>query len=278
VSALHEILFARNEPTSPIGIEGIVAARPIYPSLDVMRAWLAALEQGLLRGDRSVVYGVLREAVPDFSGEADALCRLASGGSLSVRQLYTDDEEVLFQAARPTILGALLDVVAHGLKKQSRVQAEVLPRMADFALWAAGCETALWPTGTVARAYAANRQAAIEGVIEADPVAACVRDMMAHRQVWSGTASDFLRAADKVQHEEVSIRRPDWPRTPRALAGRLRRAQTSLRALGIELAFHREGRAGSRIVKIHTATARSVGTVSGVGASGRRPADRISAS
>jgi len=66
---LHEILFARNEPTSPIGIEAIVAARPIYPSLDVMRAWLAALEQGLLRGDRSLVHGVLREAVPDFSGE-----------------------------------------------------------------------------------------------------------------------------------------------------------------------------------------------------------------
>ena len=29
---------------------------------------------------------------------SDALCRLASGGSFAVRQLYTDDEEVLFQA------------------------------------------------------------------------------------------------------------------------------------------------------------------------------------
>jgi len=52
---LHEILFARTEPPSPIGIEGIVAVRPIYPSLDVTRSWLAAQEQGLLRGDRSVV-------------------------------------------------------------------------------------------------------------------------------------------------------------------------------------------------------------------------------
>jgi hypothetical protein len=137
---------------------------------------------------------------------------------------------------------------------RSRIRNERLPRMADFALWAAACETALWPAGTVARAYAANRRAAIEGVIEADPVAACVREMMAQRQQWSGTASDFLRAADKVQHEEVSIRRPDWPRTPRALAGRLRRAQTSLRALGIELAFHREGRAGSRIIRMRAAS------------------------
>jgi hypothetical protein len=44
----------------------------------------------------------------------------------------------------------------------------------DFALWATACETALWPAGTFIRAYAANRKAAIEGIIDADPIAACV--------------------------------------------------------------------------------------------------------
>jgi len=67
---LHEILFAREEPTEPIGIEGIVAAKPVSPSLDAMRGWLAALEQGLAREERSVIFGVLRDAVPDFGGEA----------------------------------------------------------------------------------------------------------------------------------------------------------------------------------------------------------------
>ena len=67
---LQEILFAREEPMSPIGIEGIVAAKPVSPSLDAMRGWLAALEQGLAREDRSVIFRVLRDAVPDFGGEA----------------------------------------------------------------------------------------------------------------------------------------------------------------------------------------------------------------
>jgi FlaA1/EpsC-like NDP-sugar epimerase len=67
---LQEILFAREEPSSPVGIEGIVAARPASPSLDAMRGWLAALDQGLAREERSVIYGVLRDAVPDFRGEA----------------------------------------------------------------------------------------------------------------------------------------------------------------------------------------------------------------
>jgi len=67
---LHEILFAQNEPTAEIGIAGIVAAKPSSPSVDAMRRWLATLEQGLARNDRSVIYGVLRDAVPDFRGEA----------------------------------------------------------------------------------------------------------------------------------------------------------------------------------------------------------------
>jgi FlaA1/EpsC-like NDP-sugar epimerase len=67
---LHEILFAREEPTVPVGIEGIVAAKAISPSLESMRGWLAALEQGLAREDRFVIFGVLHDAVPDFGGEA----------------------------------------------------------------------------------------------------------------------------------------------------------------------------------------------------------------
>jgi len=42
---------------------------------------------------------------------SDALCRLASGGSFAIRQLYTDCDEVLFQAARPAILNGIEDIV-----------------------------------------------------------------------------------------------------------------------------------------------------------------------
>jgi O-antigen biosynthesis protein WbqV len=67
---LHEILFAREEETNDIGIPGIVATKPVQPSLDAIRAWLATLEQGLSRNERAVIYNVLRDAVPEFRGEA----------------------------------------------------------------------------------------------------------------------------------------------------------------------------------------------------------------
>jgi hypothetical protein len=227
---------------------------------------------------------------------SDALCRLTSGGSFAVRRLYTDDEEVLFQAARPIllnsiedvirrpdlgdraivltlspiseaqrrpetelwrefervrprILGALLDAVVHGLRAVGRVDLERLPRMADFAIWATACETALWPDGTFARAYAANRRAAIESMIEADPLATCVRTIVGERSNWTGTASDLLRLCAQQAHADVSMS-PPWARNPRSLAGRLRRAQTFLRMLDIEIVFCREGRSGARMIRL----------------------------
>jgi len=67
---LHEILFAQQEATADIGISGIVAAKPVQPSLDAMRAWLTRLEQALAQGERSAIYDLLRDAVPEFRGEA----------------------------------------------------------------------------------------------------------------------------------------------------------------------------------------------------------------
>jgi hypothetical protein len=243
---------------------------------------------------------------------SDALCRLATGGSFAVRQLYTDDEEVLFEAARPIllngieevvsrsdlgdraifltlspiaeanrrseaklwcefdierprILGALLDAVSYGLRAIGRVQLDALPRMADFALWATACEGAQWPAGSFARAYAANRRAAIESIIEADPIATCVRTMMANRTLWTGSASDLLRLCAATARDDFSGGSP-WAKNPRAVAGRLRRAQTFLRTLGIEITFSREGRAGNRIIRVSTDAETTVSTVSIVGA------------
>ena len=53
-----------------------------------------------------------------------------------------------FDAARPRVLGVLLDAMVVGFKRLPETRLEKLPRMADFALWATACETALWPTGT----------------------------------------------------------------------------------------------------------------------------------
>lgn len=235
---------------------------------------------------------------------SDTLCRLATGGGFAVRQLYTDQDEVLFDAARPVILngiedivtrpdladravfltlepipedrrrpeaelwasfdaergrilGVLLDAVVEGLKRLPDTRLPKLPRMADFALWASACETAIWPTGTFWAAYCGNRDEAVEGVIDADPVAAAVRAIMLERTEWTGTASDLLGALGEAAGERIA-KSKTWPDSPRALSGRLRRAATFLRKIGIEVSFEREGRARTRVIRITAAGAESV--------------------
>ena len=144
----------------------------------------------------------------------------------------------------------LLDAATHGLRRLPGLHLERLPRMADFALWATACETAFWPAGTFARAYQANRRAAIEDLIDADPVAARVREIMANRNTWTGSASDLLGAGAALAGPGLPSGAAAWPKNPRALAGRLRRAQTFLPVLGIDIAFSREGRPGTRVIRI----------------------------
>ena len=152
---------------------------------------------------------------------------------------------------RPRILGVLLDAVVQGVKRLPETRLDKLPRMADFALWATACETALWPAGTFWSAYCGNRDEAVEGVIDADPIAAAVRVVMATRTEWTGTASDLLGALAEAAGERVT-KTKTWPDSPRALAGRLRRAAPFLRKIGIEISFGREGRARTRTIHIAT--------------------------
>jgi O-antigen biosynthesis protein WbqV len=67
---LHEILFAQEEPTAEIGIPGIVAARPMQPSIETMRGWLRELEQSVATGERGAIDRILHSAVPDFRKQA----------------------------------------------------------------------------------------------------------------------------------------------------------------------------------------------------------------
>src|SRR5262249_42663594 len=56
-----------------------------------------------------VAYDHLSEIQPWLS---DALCRLATGGGFGTRELYANEDEVLFDAVRPVLLTSIADVVS----------------------------------------------------------------------------------------------------------------------------------------------------------------------
>jgi hypothetical protein len=87
-------------------------------------------------------------------------------------------------------------------------------------------------------------------VIEGDAIANGIREFMASREVWAGTATKLLDDLCQIVDERVRNGK-HWPADARALSGRLRRAATFLRKIGIEITHEREkDRKRTRIIRI----------------------------
>jgi len=148
-----------------------------------------------------------------------------------------------FEAARPAILGALLSAVSGALRALPNVRLTELPRMADFARVGVAVERALnWPDGSFLSAYTGNVGAQNEEALAASPVGEAVQNFLADQSVWSGSASDLLRALD-ARREAGKAAPTEWPKNGRALSGQLRRIAPNLRAAGggLDVCFDKAG-------------------------------------
>jgi hypothetical protein len=81
------------------------------------------------RNSRVLAYDNVSHLPPWLS---DALCRLATGGGFSTRQLYTDDDEVIFGGQRPVILNGIEDLLERD-DLRDRAVSLTLPPIPDRA-------------------------------------------------------------------------------------------------------------------------------------------------
>jgi hypothetical protein len=153
-----------------------------------------------------------------------------------------------FDAARPQLLGAVLDVVVHGLKTLPTLSFGRRPRMAEFAVFAQACEGAISQVaGSFERAYAGNRQRSAEEIVDADLVGTAVCKLMEKRRAFEGTAADLLVTLSRLLSEEQR-RSPDWPLVPNRLSNRIKNLAQALHMVGIEVrrGYQGDGRQSRR--------------------------------
>lgn len=158
--------------------------------------------------------------------------------------------EEAFMAARPRLLGALLDVFAAGLARLPEVQATAAERpndrMGDLRDLVLACEPALgWESGTWEQLTQHARKAAHARTLEESPVMDALLTFITNQPQnrWEGstldlytTLSDFARA----HHYNVSDR--SWPATPAALGKHLSQTvKPSLDAVGITVEDYIDG-------------------------------------
>lgn len=152
-----------------------------------------------------------------------------------------------FEAARPKLLGLLLTALSRAMRDMDAIQLGALPRMADFTRLACAAAPAFgWTAETMLNALDRNRAAAVQAVIDGDPVASAVASLAQERAEkqpplapWEGTPSDLLlRLADHIPEDRRRER--DWPKDATRLSQALRRCAPALRRAGIEVEQWRE--------------------------------------
>jgi hypothetical protein len=217
----------------------------------VLRSLYSNADEQVFGGARPI----LLNGIPEIGDRSDFLGRTVK---ITLRAIPTDkrqDEKTLlarFEARRPFILGALLSLLANGLKHEGRVSADKMPRMADAYLWLLACETG---TGLkMADPFEENLRENVKGLALETLLGRALVDFMkvhAKNHVWEGPANhlhDDLRlywdgACGGSQKEMAK-----YPGNARSLSGRLTEMMASLRENGIVVEKNRT--ANGRTVSI----------------------------
>lgn len=138
-----------------------------------------------------------------------------------------------FDADAPAIFAAILAALAVSVATHERVKLDPMPRMADFARWAAaGIRTLGFQTSDFVDAYQANQDAGLRQGLDSSPVGRAIVAFMDGRDEWKGTASELL-AGLRDLGDANDHRSKQWPKVPRALSAALTRLGPALRSSGI---------------------------------------------
>lgn len=196
---------------------------------------------------------VILTGIEDLATRGDLLDRaillylpaISPGKRCSHQELWTQ-----YEALRPQLLGALLDIVCVTLAQLPQVKLEQLPRMADFAKLGVAASPALGlQPEDFLNAYQQNQQATHELTLEGLPVVTALKTLLEKQPTWEGTATDLHAALTSCCSPQMQ-RGKNWSTSARGLSSMLRRLAPSLRSSGIEVCFHRTRQA--RLIQIVT--------------------------
>jgi hypothetical protein len=220
---LSHLTAAQQDALCTLSTGGGFGSRTLYTNGEetVLEAKRPVLLNGIgtLATAQDLVDRTLRFELPNIDGR---------------RRTATDLAEE-YEASRPALLGALLDLFAATLRELPGVTLPRLPRMADFALLGEAMFRAFCRKDSFLALYEERRRTAALHALEASPAASAVLSFAERSQgatVWDGPVKGLLEA---VAHYRQDVE--GWPRSARGFADALRRAAPGLRAAGVRVTF-----------------------------------------
>ena len=148
---------------------------------------------------------------------SDALCRLATGGGFSTRRLYTDQDQILFSALRPTALNGIGDVIARPdlLDRALIINLPSIPREKRKLERFLEAEVEVIKPAVLGALFSAVSA----GLTRRDSVVLESKPRMADFAVWGvatekalgGEEGSFMAAYDASQKDAVETALESWP-------------------------------------------------------------------
>jgi energy-coupling factor transporter ATP-binding protein EcfA2 len=138
-----------------------------------------------------------------------------------------------FEAARPAILGALLDATSRAIADQAKVNLPELPRMADFATWVSAGEPSLgWKPGSFLEALEQNNAESLKTSLEGSLLAAKIIDALNDDVQLEGTPTHVFGVLSlRVGPEER--RNKSWPNNAQAMGRQLTLIKAAMAQVGV---------------------------------------------
>ena len=152
-----------------------------------------------------------------------------------------------FNEAKPLIIGGMFDILSKAMLiyQSIHVDADTLPRMADFAKW--GCAIAVglgYTQDEFLSVYEENIGRVNRAALEASPVAVAIMAFMEDRKEWVGTPAELLRELEMLAIGlYIDTKSKSWAKSPESLGRRMKTVIPNLQRVGI--CFER-GKSGKR--------------------------------
>jgi hypothetical protein len=194
---------------------------------------------------------VLLNGIPDLTRRGDIADRsiVVTAARLTAdRRRPEEDFWSDFRDCEPQILGALFNAIGYALRTYAVTPAPSV-RMADAARFmSAGGKAFGWEHDTIGKLLYANRLQAIDTVIDSDPFALALLDLLNEQPDWRGTTTELLtilteRVPDKVRRSKA------WPMTPSGARGALDRIKDAIEAKGFSFERGHEKAKDKRFVQ-----------------------------
>lgn len=221
---------------------------------------------------------------------SDAFCKVATGGGMALRQIFTDDGEVYFRAVKPIVLNAIEDVVTRpdladraivlnlpAIPEEKRIdpatlaarfeacRSEMFGTLLDLMSFALTMLPTLSPERLPRMAGFGRVGIAIEGCFGAPGCFMAAYDanralsssivaesdpLVAAIRTFTATQGAWQGSATELAALLEPLFLPPRRLEPAALGGHLRRLAPVLRSTGVTIGFAREGKGRDRVITI----------------------------